>query len=378
MSLAPGSPAPPTRGGGGLIDLPRADVPLVLATPASVSFGLVDAAVAPADVKLEDAGGGAGTWAVTVETQAAPAGATLSAPATVDVPGTLTLTPTVATDATDGDVTGFVALSRGTDVRRIPFWFRATHPALAAAPSTLLRQPGSYVGNTRGRPALVSAYRYPEVTGDGEVKATLAGPEQLFQVVLPAPVANFGVVITHRDRGVKVEPRVVARADENRLTGFPALPINLNPYLAQFGQAVLAAGAVRPLAGSYDVVFDSATPAGAGAFSFRFWLNDTAPPTARLERTRVPRGTSLRVSVADGSSGIDPSTIAVRIDGQSRRAISRGGEVMVPTGDLKAGRHALRLQVSDYQESRNMENVPPILPNTRVLTAIVVIAPRGS
>jgi hypothetical protein len=31
------------------------------------------------------------------------------------------------------------------------------------------------------------------------------------------------------------------------------------------------------------------------------------------------------------------------------------------------------VQASDYQESRNMENVPPILPNTRVLTASIVI-----
>ena len=40
---------------------------------------------------------------------------------------------------------------------------------------------------------------------------------------------------------------------------------------------------------------------------------------------------------------------------------------------MKPGKHRLRLQASDYQESRNMENVPPILPNTRVLSAAIVV-----
>jgi subtilisin family serine protease len=379
-SVTPGSPAPPTRGGGGLIDLPRADVPLVLATPASVSFGLIGRGApvpAPASVTLEDAGGGAGTWTVAVETSAAPAGAGLSVPATVEVPGTLALTPTMTADAQDGEVTGFVTLSRGTDVRRIPFWFRATQPRLLSAPSTRLRRSGAYTGDTRGKAALVSTYRYPDVPSGGEIKAPLAGPEQLFRVVLTAPAANFGVVITHRERGVKVEPRVIAGADENRLTGYAALPINLNPYVSQFGQAVLAAGAVRPLAGSYDIVFDSATAAGAGRFSFRFWINDTTPPSATLETVRVRRGESLRVRVADAGSGVDVSTITVRIDGRPRSATVSDGVVQIPTSDLKPGRRGLRLQVSDYQESRNMENVPPILPNTRVLTAVVRIAPRA-
>ena len=224
-SVTPNAPAPPTRGGGGLIDLPRADTPLVLASPASVSFGLVRQATpapAPVSVALEDAGGGAGTWTVAVDMRASTSGTGLSVPPAVDVPGTLTLTPVVAADAADGDVTGFVMLTHGTDVRRIPFWFRATRPALVSAPFSPLTKAGSYAGNTRGRPALVSTYRYPEVTGGGEVKARLAGPEQLFRVVLPAPAANFGVVITHREPGVKVEP---ASSRAPTRTGSPATPL---------------------------------------------------------------------------------------------------------------------------------------------------------
>jgi hypothetical protein len=33
------------------------------------------------------------------------------------------------------------------------------------------------------------------------------------------------------------------------------------------------------------------------------------------------------------------------------------------------GRHRLQLQISDYQEEKNMESFGPILPNTRTLAA---------
>ena len=61
-------------------------------------------------------------------------------------------------------------------------------------------------------------------------------------------------------------------------------------------------------------------------------------------------------------------TIRARVDGTVKMVPRRAGIVRVPTTGLAPGRHRLRLQVSDYQESRNMENVPAILPNTRVFT----------
>jgi hypothetical protein len=45
----------------------------------------------------------------------------------------------------------------------------------------------------------------------------------------------------------------------------------------------------------------------------------------------------------------------------------------IPTGRLTPGRHSLELQVSDYQESRNMENATAILPNSAVLRTTVVV-----
>ena len=71
-------------------------------------------------------------------------------------------------------------------------------------------------------------------------------------------------MVTSRARGVRVEPRIVHAGDERRLTGYAALPFNLNPYLRTFGDPVLAAGAILPAAGRYDVVFDSPSAARAG------------------------------------------------------------------------------------------------------------------
>jgi hypothetical protein len=51
----------------------------------------------------------------------------------------------------------------------------------------------------------------------------------------------------------------------------------------------------------------------------------------------------------------------------------KGGVVRIPTGRLTPGRHRLELQVSDYQESRNMENATAILPNSAVLRTTVVV-----
>ena len=87
----------------------------------------------------------------------------------------------------------------------------------------------------------------------------------------------------------------------------------------------------------------------------------------------MKRGDAVRIRVSDSGSGVDPTTATVTIDGPTATAKFGSGTSSVQTGGLKRGPHRLRLQVSDYQESRNMENVPPILPNTRVLTTTIVI-----
>jgi len=369
--------AGPSFTGGGVISLTAADRPLLFAAPSSLSFGLLSRGdeIRPR-IALTDSEVGAGTWQVSLVRLAAPAGTSVVVPPTIAVPGALEITVSTAISAAQGDVSGYVVLTRGTDVGRIPFWGRAAVAALSRHRLLPLSRPGLYRGSTQGRPALASRYRYPENPRGIGVTTVLSGPERVYRIRLAKRVANFGVVITQRAPGSRVEPRVVAQLDENRLTGYAALPVAHNPYLEDFRESVLAAGALSPLPGEYAVVFDSATQAGAGAFAFRFWVNDVTPPTARLLSRVASLGGPLRVAVTDAGSGVYPQSLRVLVDGQSVEAAYGPGLVRIPTLGLAPGKHRLRLRVSDYQETKNTENVARILPNTRVLTATFTIRRR--
>ncbi|MFN8224633.1 MAG: S8 family serine peptidase [Gaiellales bacterium] len=370
-----GRDAPLVRAGAGLIDVGAADAPLVTPSPASVSFGLLGRGeTVTRMIQLGDAGGGPEPWVAKVE----PPGvdATVTVEPVVAAPGALTLTVTIGTAAVDADLAGRVVLTRGDATRVIPFWGRIRTPALARAKRRLLLRPGVYSGNTRGLPSLVTRYRYPEVIARGAVTPMLRGPEQVFRVRVTKPIANFGVVVTSRTKGVDVEPRIVVAGDENRLAGYAALPFDLNPYLRQLGSATRSAGVIAPRPGLYDIVFDSRTPATAGKFTFRLWLDDSAPPTVRLLTPRVKRGGFIEVHVADAGSGIDAATTIARLRGRERTFGVFGNTLRIATADVPAGVAQLTVQVSDHQETRNMENVGPILPNTRVFRATVRIEQR--
>jgi hypothetical protein len=361
------SEAATTSEGGGVIDLPRANDPRIFAAPTDLSFGLLrPGGRASRTVSLTDAGGGAGTWNASVSLQSAASGLTVRVPPSVTVPGSLALSVTVATGAQQRDVTGFVVLTNGADTRRIPFWLRVAAPRLAGERHIALSRPGTYRGDTRRGVARVSSYRYPEPPVAGlPIPVRLDGPEQVFRVRIPAGVANFGVAVVSQAPGASVQPRVVAAGDENRLVGYTAFPLDLNPYLAAFGSTDPSVGGVLPAAGAYDVVFDTASRSRAGKFVFRYWIGDTTPPSVRV----VSRSSSAIVlAVADRGSGFDPRSMVVRIDGRRipstsySRATNRL-RVIIPS--LPAGGHTLRVQVSDFQESKNMEDVLRVLPNTR-------------
>ena len=362
-----GAEALPTRVGGGRIDLARAAAPLVFASPSAVSLGLLrPGASAQAPVQLTDAGGGAGTWSVTL-TSGADA---VRVPATVNVPGALAVNATVPVAAADGQRTGWIVLSRGGESRRIPFWLGVTVPTLPA-PSATLTRPGIYRGSTAGRPGRASSYRYPVGGGD-----TLAGPEQVFRVRITRRVANFGVAIVSRARGVTVQARIVRAGDESAQLGYTPLPLVLNPYLPEFREPSSASGANVPAPGMYDVVFDSAAATGAGAFSFRFWLDDSAPPRVRLLAKNVRANGTLVLAVTDAGSGVDPSTLHASIDGGERTVRLVRGLLRLPVGGLRPGRHTVRIQASDFQETKNDENVTAILPNTSRFSATFTVRAR--
>jgi subtilisin family serine protease len=372
---ASGREVPPTREGGGMIWLPSADQPLVFAQPASFSLGLLrrvgDVSLYFLASNLTDAGGGAGTWQASVRQLASVRGAAVSVPATVNVPGKLTLSVNVARSALAGEGSGFVLLTRGGETRRFPYWFRVSVPRLGSEGHTLLGHPGLYRGNTRGRPARVSSYRYPSAPGPLGVTQRLAGPEQVFRFVVRGRIANAGAVVVSEAPGSHVSPRLVRAGNEDRLAGYPGLPLRLNPYQPNFLAVIPAVGVFRPAPGPYDLVFDTASRRAAGPFSFRFWVDDTSPPAVRLLTRAVTRGKAVLLSVRDRGSGVDPSTLLANVDGSFHRVVwdKAHGLVAVRIPTLGRGSHKLVFTVSDYQEAKNNENASGTLPNTRRLTA---------
>ena len=364
---------PPTREGGGMIWLPRADQPLLFARPTGLSFGLLRRGqTVTRRVVLGDAGGGTGSWSAKVRQVAASPGVGLRVPASVAVPGTLTLRAAVSRSATARDGSGFVVLSRGGATRRIPYWLRVSAPRLAGEPRRLLRGPGTYSGNTRGRPARVSSYRYPAAPGALGVTQRLPGPEQVFRFVLRRPVANAGAIVISHGHGSHVSPRLVREGNEDRLAGYTALPIRLNPYQPGFFGLEPVVGVFRPAPGAYDLVFDTTGRRAAGSFTFRFWVDDTAPPTVRvLGATRA----RLLVRVVDRDSGVDVSSLLAQVDRRFRRIVYSPAKHLarIELGQVSRGRHRLVFTASDYQETKNNENAGGTLLNTRRLVTTFVV-----
>ncbi|HEX3453162.1 MAG TPA: S8 family serine peptidase [Gaiellaceae bacterium] len=370
---ANGAEVPSIREGGGLIQLPAANDPLIFAAPTGISFGLVKTGTqAPRAVQLTDAGGGAGSWTVAVDVQDPTSGVSVTAPASITVPGSLSVVAKVAADARQADVTGFVVLGNGVVTRRIPFWLRSEHPRLEKPAATLTRA-GIYHGNARLGQSRVFSYRYPEApTG---ISTELPGPELVYRVVLPKRVSNFGVIVTGRGSGVSVTPRIVFPGDENRLLGLPALPLAENPYQDEFGQPEPVSAVIAPAAKAYDVVFDTPSRARAGAFTFRLWINDTTPPVVKLLTKTVSRGGLLKLSVVDSGSGVDPGSLVARVDGKKAAMVYTAGTVTVRLDGLflTSGRHTVQLTASDWQETKNMESFGNVLPTTRNFSASFIV-----
>jgi subtilisin family serine protease len=343
------------REGGGLVNLPRALNPLLFAAPTGISFAVNGSAE---KVTLTDAGGGAGTWTVKTHLQNKASGVTVTAPGTVAVPGTLEVSTTVSPTAKSAAVTGFVTLTHGPDTRRIPFLVVVDHPVLATGSVIPLIRPGLHRGTTKGASGRVLRYRYPTF-GD----TIYPGPEVVYRVKITSRVANFGVA-TVSGRAV---PHVIYAGDENHLTGYAGMPINLNPYFDTFGQQRSIAGAILPGPGTYDIVFDTRGKSLAGPFQFRYWVNDVRPPSFRIVRSDP--GT-IAVVVTDAGSGVDPHSLQAKLDTRDVHVTFADGKAIVRADP---GKHKLSLQASDYQETKNMEDVVKIKPNTATLTRTVTV-----
>ena len=303
--------APPTRGGGGLADPAKADVPLVVASPASVSFGLVrpGATRAGQPSTSADTGGGAGPGTSRVEPVAAPAGADPRGPADghrARLPRALGRAS--ADTAVEGDVTGFVRLTRGADVRRIPFWFRVARPGLGSRVCRPRFARPESMPATRGASRLLPPDTdIPEVPADGVVSAVLRGPEQVFRVTLTQPRCE----LRRRDRPARAPASGSSRGSSSQVTrtASPATRRSRSTSTRIWRSSVTPfspPGRSARSPGSYDVVFDSPTAAGAGSYAFRFWINDTRPPTA--EARSIPRAARARLSSSGSPTPAPAST----------------------------------------------------------------------
>jgi hypothetical protein len=295
-------------------------------------------------------------------------GLRLSIPSSIDVPGSLTLSVHVG-NAAARDVSGFIVLTLNGTTRRVPFWFRVERPRLQLDRQLVLRHAGVYGGTTVGAGSHVTDYRYPDLSPTSVPFAVrLPGPEVVYRFRLKRPVANLGVAVTARSPGMNIQPRIVRNGDENQLAGYTALPVDLNDYRRSLGDARPVAGVILPAPGTYNLVFDSTARSSRGRFVFRFWVGDTAPPTVRVLSAR---GGVLKLSVRDGGAGVDPDSIGAAIDGRERSVEYSDGLARI--FGVSRGKHTLVFRVADFQETKNMEDVGPVLPNTRTLRTTIVV-----
>ena len=147
-------------------------------------------------------------------------------------------------------MTGFVVLTRGADVRRIPFWFAVDRPKLGGEPRRRCTQARRLHGHDAGRAVAISRYRYP--TG-GDVN--YPGPERAYRVDDHRAGRRTSASSSPPGRAI---PHVTFDGAEDHLAGYAGLPIDLNPYRDDLRRdACPVAGAVLPAAGIYDIVFDT-------------------------------------------------------------------------------------------------------------------------
>ena len=122
--------------------------------------------------------------------------------------------------------------------------------------------------------------------------------------------------------------------------------------------------------GTYDVVFDSPKKSRRGGFAFRFWINDTTRPNVHVLSTT---GGIVRVAVRDRGAGVDPQSLRATVDGARRGISYASGVARLSLAGVSRGIHTLVFRASDFQETKNMEDVGPILPNTRTLKTTIVV-----
>ena len=400
--------APVTLEGAGLAWLPAADDPKIFTDPQSLSFQDLDVAGGGKSktiaATISDAGGGAGTWSVSLSPQSATAGAGIDVASPVSIaPGgdaTIQITAHASGGAAAGDDYGFVVLSRGGLVRRIPYGFSVTRPALAGAEALPLKTVVS--GTTADGVNRATAYRWPTDPFSvnsifGLDKAPIEdGKEKVYYIDVDKTATNVGVAVVSPapNLGARVEnllngpihPWFLGSLDENDVQGYAGTPVNVNGFLQDYLFTTGVAGTVFARPGRYYVSVDSGRnpftdQSMAGPFTLRSWVNDTTPPKITLITPKVAAGRpSIAFRATDRQSGVDPLALVVGYQrflfGASFYDPSTGVAVFPFPNDkdtrLTVGRTSMRLVAADNQESKNVNTVSKrLMPNTTFKRAVI-------
>jgi minor extracellular serine protease Vpr len=400
--------APVTLEGAGLAWLPAADDPKIFTDPQSLSFqdlavtsGGKSKAIA---VTISDAGGGAGSWSVSLSPQSATAGAGIDVASPVAIaPGgqaTIQITAHASGGAAAGDDYGFVVLSRGGLVRRIPYGFSVTRPQLAGAQALPLKTVVS--GTTADGTNRATTYRWPtdpfSVNGIfGIDKPPIEdGKEKVYYIDVNKTATNVGVAVVSPapNLGARIEdllngsihPWFLGSLDENNVQGYAGTPVNVNGFLQDYLFTNGVAGTVFARPGRYYVSVDSGRnpftgASKAGPFTIRSWINDTTPPRITLITPKVAAGRpSMAFRATDRQSGVDPLALVIGYQhflyGASFYDPSTGVAVFPFPNDkdtrLKVGRTSMRLVAADNQESKNVNTVSKrLMPNTNFKRVVI-------
>ena len=396
--------APVTLEGGGLINIPAADAPQIFTEPSSLSLGDLNINAGARNSSLllhvSDAGTGAGNWSLTLRPQSQTRGVSVVLQPMIAVPPggglDLPITAEAAADAEAGDQMGFIVLTRGTDVRRVPYYFSVKRPALEALPEAPLKKLQS--GDTLTGQSHVSQYRFPAApfgpaTNYLGPPMNEAGSEHVYTIDIPSGVTNFGAVVETQSANSIIHPWILGSKDENDVQGYAGTPVNVNGLMFDYRFDLEAAGTVFPRAKRYYVAVDSGTDIFTGQtlpgrYTLKSWVNDVRKPAVRLLTTRVAAGRpTLAARVTDAQSGVDPLSLVIgynqvlvaasAYDQDSGVAVF-GLPQAAPALPASSKTTAATIIASDFQEAKNVNTIGnDIEPNTRyqAVKVKVVAAP---
>jgi minor extracellular serine protease Vpr len=381
--------APVLLEGAGMAYMPTANDPKIFTDPMSVSLPDVDVNHGAANegqlIQVSDAGGGAGTWTISVQPQSATPGAGIDVPGMISIPPggvvSLPVAARVTANATPGEQFGFIVLTRGADTRRIPYFFLVSKPGLEGKKPIELAQ--FQVGSTVKGTSRANVYKYPSLPFGPA--ANFIGPsmnedgaEKLYILHLNRPAANFGAAVIAASNGALIDPWALGSPDEDDVLGYMGTPVNVNAYMFDYKLDVGAAGQQYPQQGLYYLSVDSGrdrltNKRYAGSYLLRAWANDVTPPQLQVLTTRVSAGRPMIVArILDAGSGVDPFSIVFNYGRVLIGAVAYDpftGLAFLPIPPAAPALPVANVPTisiaSDYQETKNLDQASANpLPNT--------------